>query len=87
MRSYNAASVCKRAQGQGQIRAVEGLGRLLNEFGEWVTAVDLLPVGAHRRDWRQTLLSDGWVMVRHPELASCIEIADRFAGELQIYAG
>jgi hypothetical protein len=26
-------------------------------------------------------------MVRHPQLASCIEIADRFAGELQIYAG
>jgi biotin carboxylase len=86
-RSFNAASVCKRAQGQGRIRAVEGLGRLLNELGEWVTAIDLLPIGANRRDWRQTLLSDGWVMVRHPQLASCIEIADRFAGELQIYAG
>jgi biotin carboxylase len=87
MRIYNAASVCKRAQGQGHIRAVEGLGRLLSEFGEWVTAVDLLPIGSHRRDWRQTLLSDGWVMVRHPELAPCIEIADRFASDLQIYAG
>ncbi len=87
LRSYNAAAVCKRAQGNGRIRAVEGLGRLLSEFGEWVTAVDLLPIGAHRRDWRQTLLSDGWVMVRHPELASCIEIADRFATDLRIYAG
>ncbi len=87
VRSYNAASVCKRAQGQGRIRSIEGLGRLLSELGEFVTAVDLLPIGAHRRDWRQTLLSDGWVMVRHPELTSCIEIADRFAGELRIYAG
>ncbi|MGH7721706.1 MAG: hypothetical protein ACRENL_02575 [Candidatus Dormibacteria bacterium] len=52
-----------------------------------MTAVDLLPVGSPRRDWRQTLLSDGWVMVRHPELASCIDIADRFASELRIYAG
>jgi hypothetical protein len=86
VRRYNAAAVCKRAQGQGQIRAIEGLGRLLSEFGDSVTAVDLLPIGAHRRDWRQTLLSDGWVMVRHPELASCIEIADRFASDLQIYA-
>jgi hypothetical protein len=25
--------------------------------------------------------------VRHPELASCIDIADRFAVELQISAG
>ncbi len=87
VRSYNAAAVMKRAQGQGHIRAVEGLGRLLSEFGEWVTAVDLLPVGVPRRDWRQTLLSDGWVMVRHPELTSCIEIADRFASDLQVYAG
>jgi biotin carboxylase len=87
VRTYNAAAVCKRAQGQGHVRAVEGLGRLLSEFGESVTAVDLLPIGAHRRDWHQTLLSDGWVMVRHPELASCIEIADRFASDLQIYAG
>jgi hypothetical protein len=87
VRRYNAASVCKRAQGQGQIRAMEGLGRLLSEFGDSVVAIDLLPIGAHRRDWHQTLLSDGWVMVRHPELASCIEIADRFASDLQIYAG
>jgi biotin carboxylase len=87
VRTYNAAAVMKRAQGHGRIRAVEGLGRLLSEFGESVTAVDLLPVGAPRRDWHQTLLSDGWVMVRHPELTSCIEIADRFASDLQIYAG
>ncbi len=86
-RLYNSASVCKRAQGAGRITAVEGLSRLLGELGEWVTAVDLLPLGAPRRDWRQTLLSDGWVMVRHPDLATCIEIADRFAAELRLYAG
>jgi hypothetical protein len=27
------------------------------------------------------------VMIRHPELPSCIAIADRFASDLQIYAG
>jgi biotin carboxylase len=86
-RVYNSASVCKRATGQGRITHIEGLGRLLSEFGEWVTAVDLLPIGAARRDWMQTLLSDGWVMLRHPELATCIDMADRFAGDLQLYAG
>jgi biotin carboxylase len=86
-RTFNSAAVCKRARGQGRITAIEGLGALLGELGEWVTAVDLLPVGAPRRDWRQTLLSDGWIIVRHPELSACIDIADRFAGELQIYAG
>ena len=86
-RPYNSASVCKRAQGHGRITAIEGLGRLLSEYDEWVTAVDLLPLGTPRRDWRQTLLSDGWVMVRHPELPACVEIADRFASDLRLYAG
>jgi biotin carboxylase len=86
-RAYNSASVFKRAEGHGRITAIDGLSRLLSEFGEWVTEVDLVPLGAPRRDWHQTLISDGWVMVRHPELASCIEIADRFASDLRLYAG
>ncbi len=86
-RRYNSAAVCKRAQGAGRITAIEGLAPLLAEFDEWVTAVDLLPLGAPRRDWRSTLLSDGWVMVRHPELESCIAIADRFAADLRLFAG
>jgi formate-dependent phosphoribosylglycinamide formyltransferase (GAR transformylase) len=86
-RHYNAASVFKRASGQGRIRHIEGLGRLMAEYGEHVVALDLLPLGAPRRDWLQTLISDGMVVVRHPELEATLEIADRFASELQLYAG
>ena len=86
-RRYNAASVFKRASGQGRIQHIEGLGRLMAEYGEHVVALDLLPLGAPRRDWLQTLISDGMVAVRHPELATTLEIADRFASELQLYAG
>ncbi len=39
--------------------------------------------GAPRRDWRATLISDGMVIVRHPELGPLIEMADRFARELR----
>jgi biotin carboxylase len=85
-RRFNAASIFKRAQGQGRIVHIEGLTRLLAEVGEWVCAIDLLPIGAPRRDWLMTLISDGMVIVRHPELDSCIEISDRFATELQLYA-
>jgi hypothetical protein len=63
------------------------LSHLLGELDEWVCAIDLLPIGAPRRDWLMTLISDGMVIVRHPELRSCVEIADRFATELQLYAG
>jgi formate-dependent phosphoribosylglycinamide formyltransferase (GAR transformylase) len=85
-RRYNAASIFKRAQGSGRITHIGGLENLMAEYGDAVVSLDLLPVGAHRRDWRATLISDGMVIVRHPELANLIEIADGFAGALRLYA-
>jgi len=46
-----------------------------------------LPVGAPRRDWRATVMGDGWVVVRHRDLQRVIEMTERFAGDLHIYAG
>ncbi len=84
---YNAVIIYKRAQGQGRIRHVEGLERLLSKYGEHVVLIDLVPLGAPRRDWRQTLLSDGYLIVRHPDLRRALEIADAVGTDLQIYAG
>jgi carbamoylphosphate synthase large subunit len=86
-RRYNAASIFKRAKGAGRITGYEGLGDLLAEYGEHVVAVDLLPVGAPRRDWRAVSISDGMVIVRHRELQKTIEMTERFAAELRLYAG
>lgn len=85
-RKYNAAVIFKRAQGQGRIRRIEGLERLLHEFGEWVTCVNLSPLGAPRRNWKQTLISDGYLIVRHPDLETAMTMADRIGAELTIYA-
>ncbi len=85
-RPYNAVSIFKRAQGQGYITHVEGLDRLLAEHGDSVCVLDLLPDGAHRRDWRATLISDGMIILRDPELDRLVRIADRFGDELQLYA-
>ena len=85
-RLYNAAVVFKRAHGQGRIVRIEGLEELRARYGAAVVAVELLPLGAQRRDWRQTLLSDGHVIVRHPELATTLEMADRFGSELTLHA-
>jgi formate-dependent phosphoribosylglycinamide formyltransferase (GAR transformylase) len=85
-RRYNAASIFKRASGAGRITRHEGLDRLLAEYGEHVAAVELLPVGAPRRDWRATTIADGMVIVRHPELDAALHIAQRFASELHLYA-
>ncbi|HUR50444.1 MAG TPA: ATP-grasp domain-containing protein [Acidimicrobiales bacterium] len=86
-RPYNAVSIFKRAQGQGVIQRIEGLGPLLADFGEHIAALDLLQPGQPRRDWEQVLISDGMVVIRHPDLAATMEMADRVGVELQLYAG
>jgi hypothetical protein len=85
-RRYNAAIIFKRAEGEGRIQRIEGLSSLLARFDAHVTSIDLLPVGAHRRNWKQTLMSDGHVVVRHPDLDTCLEIADRVGTDLRMYA-
>jgi hypothetical protein len=86
-RRYNAAVIFKRAEGAGRITGYEGLDRLLADYSEHVAAVDLLPIGAPRRDWRAVIVSDGMVIVRHRELSKTLEMADRFAAELRLHAG
>jgi hypothetical protein len=86
-RHYNAASIFKRAEGSGRIVRIDGLEGLLARYGGSVAALELLPVGAPRRDWRATLISDGMVIVRHPELTPLLEMTERFASELRLYAG
>ena len=83
---YNAASIFKRAEGSGHISRIEGIAQLMAEYRENVCLLDLLPIGAHRRDWRATLISDGMILVRHPELDALIELGDRFARDLRMYA-
>ncbi len=86
-RKYNAAIVFKRAQGQGRIQRIDGLQEFVARHRQAVCAVDLLPVGAHRRDWMQTLVSDGYVIVRHPEWGKALRIAKDAADNIRLYAG
>jgi hypothetical protein len=85
-RRYNAGSIFKRAHGDGRITHVDGLDALRAAYGGDVVHVDLLPVGAPRRDWRATVMGDGWVVVRHHDLQRVIEMTERFAADLHLYA-
>ena len=84
---YNVANIYKRARGVGRIKAIEGVEQLQKDFGQHVVWNTLLPPGSPRRDWRKTLVSDGFVMLRHPDLGTTIEMADRVGSELHLYAG
>jgi hypothetical protein len=85
-RKYNVCNIFKRAEGQGRITRIEGLQRLLERYGEHVVHIDLLPVGAPRRNWILTLVSDGYVVVRHPDKQACFDMSDAFGSELRLYA-
>lgn len=86
-RRYNVATIYKRAQGIGRIRAIEGLDELQREYGRHVVWNTLLPIGTSRRNWRQTLVSDGFIMLRHPELSATLAMADDVGTRLKLYAG
>ena len=85
-RQYNAAWILKRARGQGIIRRHEGLQALMAEIGQHVVMMDLNPVGSPRRDWKNVLVGDGIVVVRHPDLESTMEIMGKVVSRLEIVA-
>ena len=85
-RKYYVANIFKRAHGQGHIRRIVGLGELQQRFGDAIVNVDLLPVGAMRRNWILTLISDGYVTVRHPDKDTLFAMADAVGTDLQLIA-
>jgi hypothetical protein len=85
-RLYNVAIIFKRARGMGRITRIEGAETLQQRFGEHVVWNTLLPPGTPRRDWRKTLVSDGFIMLRHPDLQETLAMADAVGTDLQVFA-
>ena len=85
-RKYNTGIVFKRAQGRGRITRIEGLGAWLHDAGKWAVEERLLRPGTHRRDWKQTLLSDGHLMVRHPDWDEAYRLSFAAATGIKLYA-
>ena len=86
-RKYNAGIIFKRAVGQGKITRITGLSDYLKRFGHWVVEEQLLRPGTQRRNWKNTLLSDGHVMVRHPDWDEAHKMAFAAATDITLYAG
>lgn len=85
-RKYNVGIVFKRAQGQGRVTRIEGLGDWLRACGESVVEEKLLRPGTPRRNWKHTLLSDGHVIVRHPEWEEAHRMSFHAATGIKMYA-
>lgn len=83
---YHAAIVFKRAKGQGRIAGSQGLDAFLAKYRRHVARLDMLPMGAQRRDWTKTFLGDGNIVVRHPERDATLAMAEEAAGTIHLYA-
>ncbi|MEL6178072.1 MAG: hypothetical protein AAFS10_03920 [Myxococcota bacterium] len=85
-RKYNVAIVFKRARRHGRITRIEGLRSFMREHGEHVVEERLLRPGTHRRDWTQTLTSDGFIILRHPDWDRTRAMAEQAAADIRLFA-
>lgn len=85
-RKYNAAIIFKRARGHGRITRIDGLAEFLRRHGEHVVEQQLLPPGSPRRDWKKTLVSDGFLLLRHPDWDRTYQLAMEAATDITMWA-
>jgi hypothetical protein len=85
-RKYNVGIIFKRAQGQGRIHHLAGLTEFYDRYRPHIVEDTLFRPGTPRRDWKQTLLSDGYLVVRHPDWDRAQEMAYSAATDIQLYA-
>ncbi|NJK33222.1 MAG: hypothetical protein HC927_12935 [Deltaproteobacteria bacterium] len=85
-RKYNCGIIFKRAKGQGRIQGIAGLEAFKQRFRGAVLDDQLLRPGNMRRDWKQTLVSDGYLMVRHPDWDECKRICFAAATDITMFA-
>jgi biotin carboxylase len=85
-RKYNVGIVFKRAQGEGRISAIRGLTEYYDRYRPHIVEDTLLRPGTPRRDWKATLLSDGYLVVRHPDWDEARRMAFAAATDVHLYA-
>ncbi|MCC6667239.1 MAG: ATP-grasp domain-containing protein [Polyangiaceae bacterium] len=86
VRKYNAAIIFKRARGQGRITRIDGLRAFMHAYGDHVVEERLLRPGTPRRNWKHTLISDGHILLRHPDWQKTYEMAQAAATEITLWA-
>jgi hypothetical protein len=65
---------------------IDGLDDYLRRFRDHIVEQRLLPIGTHRRNWKHTRVSDGFLLVRHPDWDRACAMADAAATDITMYA-
>ena len=85
-RRYHVGALFKRADGEGSVVRVDGLGELRARLGPALLEAETLAIGQPRHDWRVSRRSDGHVIVRDPDHETCMEMLRFATRTLRIYA-
>ncbi len=85
-RKYNVGVVFKRAIGQGHISRIEGLHAFLQKAGPALVEERLARPGTPRKDWTQSQIADGYVVVRHPDWDEALRLCKSAASDVRLYA-
>ena len=86
-RAYNCAAIFKRAHGQGRIQRIDGLDAFRRANQRWICWENFVAVGAPRRDWKNSLIGDGFIIVRHPEWGGVWRLMEQCIGNIHLIAG
>ncbi|HRI06731.1 MAG TPA: ATP-grasp domain-containing protein [Nannocystaceae bacterium] len=86
-RRYYCAAVFKRALGRGRIKGIRGLDALRRRAGAGLVTAEFTPMGQPRRDWLNTLIGDGFVILRHPDYHEALRLMGQAITDLRLYAG
>jgi hypothetical protein len=87
-KKYDVGLIFKRAQGPGsRVVRYDGMDRVRAEAGPHIAHMELTPIGAPKKDWRQVVQGDGWIVVRHPDRERMMQLADLVATHLTLVAG
>lgn len=85
-KKYSVGVVYKRAHGHGTIHKIEGLAEWLRACGPCVVEEKLLRPGEPRRDWTQSQIADGQLVVRHPDFDETLRMCRAAASGVRLYA-
>ncbi len=83
---YHVAAIFKRALGKGRIQRIVGTQALRQRCGPGLLAMELTPPGQARRDWLNTLIGDGFIILRHQDLGTCESMMWQAVKDVQLYA-
>ena len=85
-RNYSAAIINIRPNGDGRIKAYQGLNRVEGKFGKWFIKSHFPPVGARTQPVEAGYMANAWIQIKYPDYDDLRAILAEIGETIKIYA-